>query len=92
MFVNDRNILLTDEATIRRIIQDEVQQALNSACGLVREQASGTYSRKETAKLLQCSLPTLHKMVSEGKLHPSRVNGRVIFRKMEVEALLVDNA
>lgn len=92
MYLTDRTVLMTDESTVRRIVRDEVQQALNDACGLVREQASGTYSRKETAKLLKCSLPTLKKMVSDGTLHPSKVKGKVLFRKLEVETLISGNA
>lgn len=45
-------------------------------------------TRKEVAKKLRISLPTLHKNVSKGVLNPQRVSGRVLFRKDEIEALL----
>ena len=84
--------LLTDSQTIKdfiqEIIRDEVTKALQDVSSLVREQAVGIYTRQETAKYLKCSLPTLQKMVSDGKLHPSKVNGKLLFRKMEVENLL----
>lgn len=88
MFGNDRNILLTSEDTIRRIVASEVEQALNRACEEVREQAAGTYTRRQVRELLKCSIPTVKRMEDEGKLHPSVVNGKKLYRKMEVNALI----
>lgn len=88
MFVSDRNILLTSEEAVRRIIRDEVEQALNRACSEVREQAAGTYSRKEVRALLKCSMPTIKRMEENGKLHPSVINGKKLYRKLEVDALI----
>lgn len=88
MFGNERNYLLTSEDTIRRIIASEVEQALNRACSEVREQANGTYSRKEVRTLLKCCAQTIKRMEDEGKLHPSVVKGKKLYRKMEVNALI----
>ena len=88
MFGNDRNILLTSEETIRRIVASEVEQALNRACSEVREQVNGTYSRKEVRTRLKCCALTVKRLEDEGKLHPSVVKGKKLYRKVEVDALI----
>lgn len=91
MFGNERNILLISEEAIRRIVADEVTRALDGACKEVREQASGTYSRTEVEKLLKCSPPTLRSLVKAGKLHPSKIKGKVLFHRLEVETFIGGN-
>lgn len=88
MFENERKILITSEEAIRRIIATEVEQALNRACSEVREQITGTYSRKEVRTLLKCCALTVKRLEDEGKLHPSIVKGKKLYRKVEVDALI----
>ncbi|WP_297085782.1 helix-turn-helix domain-containing protein [uncultured Draconibacterium sp.] len=45
-------------------------------------------TRKEVAKKLRISLPTLHTNVRKRILNPHRISGRVLFRKDEIDALL----
>ena len=88
MYLEDRTVLLTDENVIRRVVSEEVQRALAEATSLVREQASGTMATKEVCKLLKCSRTTLHKMINDAALHPTKIGGKLLFRRAEVEAFI----
>ena len=37
------------------------------------------YTRKETAKLLRITLPTLHRLTKEGILKSKKISGRVLY-------------
>lgn len=37
------------------------------------------YTRKETAKLLRITLPTLHRLTKEGVLKSKKISGRVLY-------------
>jgi excisionase family DNA binding protein len=49
-------------------------------------------SRKETAKLLHISLPTLHEWTKEGKLESYRIGTRILYKPEEItEAVKLRN-
>ena len=45
-------------------------------------------TRKETSKRLHISLPTLNEYTKSGKLKAYRINGRVLYRKDEIDSAL----
>ena len=56
---------------------------------LVKETATTQYlSRKEVAKLLGITLPTLHEYTKKGKLPAHRIGSRVLYRASELESSL----
>ena len=56
---------------------------------LVKETVTTNYlSRKEVAKLLGITLPTLHNYSVKGKLTAYRIGSRVLYKPNEVEAAL----
>jgi excisionase family DNA binding protein len=47
------------------------------------------YSRKETAELLQVTLPTLHKYVRDGIIMCHRIGNRVLFKAEDIDQAIV---
>ena len=45
-------------------------------------------TRFEAANFLKISLPTLHKFVNEGKLHPLKIGGRRLFAESDLLAAM----
>ncbi len=71
-----------------QIIEDKIKQAF--ALKEVASKKTASFkepkfiSRKETAKLLHISLPTLHDLTKEGKLESYRIGTRVLYKPEEV--------
>ena len=53
-----------------------------------QENQSGYYSRKEVAKLLKITLPTLHDWTREGLLKSYKIGTRVLYKPSEVKDAL----
>jgi excisionase family DNA binding protein len=72
-----------------QIIEDKIKQAFalkegaNKKASLTRKEEK-FISRKETAKLLHISLPTLHDWTKEGKLESYRIGTRILYKPEEV--------
>lgn len=67
---------------LRSIIADEVRRALAD------KPAPRQYTREQVAEMLHVTLATLHNWVRQGRLHPTKVNGRVLFAEEDVNNLL----
>lgn len=67
---------------LRGIIADEVRRAL------AEKPAPRQYTREQVAEMLHVTLATLHNWVRQGRLHPVKVNGRVLFAEEEINNLL----
>lgn len=67
---------------LRSIIADEVRKAL------AEKPAPRQYTREQVAEMLHVTLATLHNYVRQGRLHPVKVNGRVLFAEEEINNLL----
>ncbi|MBO7557332.1 MAG: helix-turn-helix domain-containing protein [Bacteroidaceae bacterium] len=52
---------------------------------LEKEKEPRFYSRKEAAKLLHVSLPTLNEYTKQGRLKSRRINGRVLYDANEID-------
>lgn len=67
---------------LRSIIADEVRKAL------AEKPAPRQYTREQVAEMCHITLATLHNWVRQGRLHPVKVNGRVLFSEQEITNLL----
>lgn len=67
---------------LRSIIADEVRKAL------AEKPAPQQYTREQVADMCHVTLATLHNWVRQGRLHPTKVNGRVLFSEEEINNLL----
>lgn len=67
---------------LRSIIADEVRRAL------AEKPAPRQYTREQVADMCHVTLATLHNWVRQGRLHPVKVNGRVLFAEDEINNLL----
>lgn len=67
---------------LRGIIADEVRKAL------AEKPAPRQYTREQVAEMCHITLATLHNWVRAGRLHPTKVNGRVLFAEEDVNKLL----
>lgn len=76
--------------TIRAIVADEMKSALVGLVGVLHSDTTPEYlTRKETAKMLGISLPTLHSYVKKGFLTAHRVGEKTVrFKKEDVEKAL----
>lgn len=67
---------------LRQIVADEVRKALQE------KPAPRQYTREQVAEMCHITLATLHNWVRQGRLHPTKVNGRVLFAEEEINNLL----
>lgn len=67
---------------LRSIIADEVRKAM------AEKPAPRQYTREQVADMCHITLATLHNWVRQGRLHPVKVNGRVLFAEEEINNLL----
>lgn len=68
---------------IAEILSDKVSQAIPK-----EEKPTNYLSRKETAKLLKISLPTLDKYLKEGYLKSYRIGNKIRLKEDEVETAM----
>lgn len=52
-------------------------------------QLNGLYTRKETAKILRISLPTLHNRINRGDIATHRIGGRTVIKAQDIEKSLI---
>jgi excisionase family DNA binding protein len=76
------------EQTIKEIIETSVKAALLENCKLKDEKIELFITRKETAKLLGISLPTLRSWTISNKLPSYRISSRIRYKQSEVIAYL----
>lgn len=67
---------------LRGIIAEEVRKAM------AEKPAPRQYTREQVAEMLHVTLATLHNYVRQGRLHPTKINGRVLFSEEDVKNLL----
>lgn len=67
---------------LRQIVADEVRKAM------AEKPAPRQYTREQVAEMLHVTLATLHNWCRQGRLHPTKVNGRVLFAEDEINNLL----
>lgn len=71
-------------------LQAKLENAICSALNAHKPESEQTVymTRKEVAALLHVSFPTLNDYTKKGKLLAYRINGRVLYKKNEIEEAL----
>ncbi len=79
-------IIPLEEAAFYDKINSIVKTAVQSEMqGLIHpEKSDELLSRRDTAKLLEISLPTLHNYTNAGMLHAYKIGSRVLYKREEV--------
>lgn len=78
------------KSTIQCVVADEMKNALTALTDSLPKDTTPEYlTRKETAEMLNVSLPTLHSYVKKGYLPANRVGEKTVrFRREDVEKAL----
>lgn len=81
----NKAILITlTEKEFEDIITDAIKKALDEYKNI----GSNNYmTRKETAKMLHISLPTLYSYTKNGTIPHKKIHGRVLYDKRDIENL-----
>ena len=74
-----------DRNELREIIKSVIQEFLENMTTQTEKSEVEYLTRKETAKLLGVSLPTLHDWTKTGKIPALRIGTRVRYKKSDVE-------
>lgn len=86
-------ILITPEK-LSKLIAQSVEEALEKKLPIqqtnkeVPKKNLKLYNRKETAKMLRVSLPTLNAYVKKGIITGQRIGARILFKEQDVEEAL----
>ncbi len=85
------NVILLNQAEyeeLKRFIKETVEESVKKLIQPKSRQQEGYVTRKELAKHLKISLPTLHEYTKSGILPGYRIGGRVLYKLSEVEQSL----
>ena len=78
-----QNVSLDD---LERMIDKAVERRINEFYGRIQKTSPVLLKRKEAAKRLGVSLPTIDSYAKAGLLHAMHVGGRVFFDEKEIQA------
>lgn len=74
---------------LRRIVREEIQNALKSQNQQQRNLPKGYLTRKSVAKLFSISLNTVDKYCDLGYLQAYEIGSRILFKESEIEKALI---
>ena len=84
-----KEIIVLDKDEFRNIVRTEVDRAIVQLQEAQSKKNSKTYlSRKDTAKKIGVSLPTLWALDKKGKLPAHRVGGKVLYELGQIVAFV----
>lgn len=79
-----------DKILISELFRPLINELADLVVQKLQEEKAGIipryYTRKEVAKILHVTLPTIHNMIKRGDIAPKRVNGRVLFDAEAIDA------
>lgn len=75
---------------IRSVVKADIEKAIESLKGPNKEEPE-FLSRRDTASLLQISLPGLHDWCKRGILKPRKIGNRTFFKYSEIIQVLNDS-
>ena len=79
------------EGISRDEFQDVLQGIIKSELAiLMTEKKSQFITRNEACKKLRISIPSLDKLIHQGKLTASRINGRILIKNDDIEKALTE--
>lgn len=70
---------------INEIVKQAYKQAYADIQEDIAKQAPRMYTRKEVAERLGVSLPTVHALINQGILKPTRVGRKPLFKAQDIE-------
>ena len=85
-----RELILTDSDQLERLIESTFKKVfldtpfMSAPTRQINPDKEDLISRKEAAKLLQISLPTLNELSKSGKLPFYRLSRRVYYKRSEI--------
>jgi excisionase family DNA binding protein len=79
-----QDLYILTKSDLREIIAETFRNELQNFKPVQTTQPDALITRKETAKLLGISLPTLHTYTNEGKVQSYKVGSRVLYKQSEV--------
>lgn len=79
------DLVYLDRNDLKEVIKSVIQEVLLSSTNQTVKKEVEYLSRKEAAKLLGVSLPTLHDWTKSGKIPGHRIGTRVRYIKSELE-------
>jgi excisionase family DNA binding protein len=79
-----QDLYILTKSDLREIIAETFRNELQNFKPVQTTQPDALITRKETAKLLGISLPTLHTYTNEGKVQSYRVGRKVLYKQSEV--------
>lgn len=74
------------EKLISDVVKTQISELKNA---LVEQQSSPYLSRKQLAAHLHINLSTIHNWTKKGTLKPIGVEGRVLYKRSDIEAMMV---
>lgn len=77
-----------DLEALADILADRLAARLTGGATENRQPATGFISRKEAAKYLNITLPTLHDLTRTGKVPAHRIGRRVLYKTSEIDSSL----
>jgi len=77
------------QSNIESILLDLSQTIHNLKNNFEPKQPTEYLSRNEVAEMLKCTLPTIHNWAKTGVITSYGINGRVYFKRSEIENALV---
>lgn len=73
---------------IKRIVEEVIEEKFKKLSINEESNKPGLISRKETAKFLRISLPTLHDWTKHGMIKAYRIGNRVLYKQDDIENAL----
>lgn len=78
------NLILISETDLRAVLSETIKKELESIRPVEQSNESELITRKETAKILDISLPTLNAYTRDGKIQSYRIGSRIRYKRNEV--------
>ena len=79
------------EGISREEFTNELKEIVKSELAiLLTEKKSQFLTRREVASKFRISIPSLDKLIHQGKLSASRINGRILIRVDDIEKALTE--
>ncbi|QXP56212.1 helix-turn-helix domain-containing protein [Cellulophaga sp. HaHa_2_95] len=77
-----------EQADFEKALDAALQRALKNLATPEKENPSKLLSRKDTAKFLCISLPTLHEWTKSGAIRAHRIGNRVLYKQGDINLAL----
>ncbi|MEW2921269.1 helix-turn-helix domain-containing protein [Muricauda sp. ANG21] len=76
------------DLALEEAFEKALKRAVKEFINPPKSNDSDMFSRKETAKFLRISLPTLHDWTKEGLIRAYRIGNRVLYKKADIDQAL----